>query len=249
MSKCAWCGKETEIYKSGYCEDCYESIRSRIVKNKEILQNALEESKNPQADKDAIKKNVSAAVSALDEYKRRHVPFFKSDFRGIESGIYANIGEKPRQKSVKHLLMPAVCVVLVIALFWQNRTANVLSRELADANAHVETLTAANQTLQDKLDQFEKTAGTKKTVTLSSGNYVSGTDFTAGTYDIEAVSGLGNVYSDNAITGGGINAIMGVKSDDKLGVSEKEYSNIYLPEGTTLTVDGVKIKLSLVEAY
>lgn len=56
------------------------------------------------------------------------------------------------------------------------------------------------------------------------GNFVAGTDFPAGVYDIQAVSGNGNVSSDN-IYSGGLNAIMGVKNDE---LYEKEYKNISL---------------------
>lgn len=76
-------------------------------------------------------------------------------------------------------------------------------------------------------------------VELGNGNFVAGEDFDAGTYDIVAISGGGNVSSDNMFSGG-INAIMGVAND---GFYEKEYKNIKLPEGTTLSIDGVKIKL------
>lgn len=79
---------------------------------------------------------------------------------------------------------------------------------------------------------------------LENGNYVAGEDFQAGTYDIEAVSGFGNVYSDNII--GGINAVMGVPSEDDFDMAEKKYSNISLPEGTTLTVSNVKVRITRV---
>lgn len=76
-------------------------------------------------------------------------------------------------------------------------------------------------------------------ISLGNGNFVSGKDFPSGVYDIVAVSGGGNVSTDNMYDGG-LNAIMGVKDDD---FYIKEYKNIELPEGTTLTVDRVKIKL------
>lgn len=76
-------------------------------------------------------------------------------------------------------------------------------------------------------------------VELGNGNFVAGTDFPAGVYDIVAVSGSGNVSSDNMFEGG-LNAIMGTKKSD---LYEKEYKNIDLAEGVTLKVDGVKIKL------
>lgn len=88
-----------------------------------------------------------------------------------------------------------------------------------------------------------------KTVQLSSGNYVAGTDFEAGVYDIVALSGSGNVYSDNAYRGG-INAVMG--SQDKIDEANSmgmtdfyklEYKNIKLSKGVTLKIDGPTIKL------
>lgn len=81
-----------------------------------------------------------------------------------------------------------------------------------------------------------------RTITFGNGNYVAGTDFEGGTYDIIAISGTGNVSSDNMFSGG-INAMMGVVSGDRSDFYEKEYKNIKLPNGTTLKIDGVKIKL------
>lgn len=78
-----------------------------------------------------------------------------------------------------------------------------------------------------------------RTVKLSNGNYVAGSDFDSGTYDIVAVSGNGNVSSSNMFSGG-INAVMGTRNSD---FYEKEYKNIKLPYGTELTVDGVTINL------
>lgn len=76
-------------------------------------------------------------------------------------------------------------------------------------------------------------------VTLDSGNYVAGEDFAAGTYNIEVVKGNGNVSSDNMFDGG-LNSIMGTDSDD---MYEKEYKNVSLPEGISLSVEGVTVKL------
>lgn len=84
-----------------------------------------------------------------------------------------------------------------------------------------------------------------QTVELGNGNFVSGEDFPAGTYDIAALSGGGNVSSDNMFSGG-INSIMGVaEANDVIGggLYEQTYKNVQLPEGVTLTVDGVKIQL------
>lgn len=94
----------------------------------------------------------------------------------------------------------------------------------------------ANKKAEEERKQKELEA---KSVELSNGNFVAGSDFEAGTYDLVAVSGGGNVSSDNMYSGG-LNAIMGTAND---GFYQKEYKNIKLPEGTTLKIDGVTIKL------
>lgn len=81
-----------------------------------------------------------------------------------------------------------------------------------------------------------------ETQTLGNGNWVSGTDFPAGIYDIEAISGSGNVSSDNMFNGG-INAVMGTENDI-WDMSEKSYKNIEFPEGTTLSISGCEITLT-----
>lgn len=75
-------------------------------------------------------------------------------------------------------------------------------------------------------------------IELSSGNYVAGTDFTAGIYDIILVEGNGNVSSSNMFEGG-LNAVMG--SDDDM--YTQEFKNATLEEGTTLELSGITIKL------
>lgn len=79
----------------------------------------------------------------------------------------------------------------------------------------------------------------KETIPLKAGTYVAGTDFPAGVYDVTAVSGNGNVFSNNVYKGG-IDAFMGIAEDS---LYEKAYKNISLPQGTTLTIDGVEVNL------
>ena len=76
-------------------------------------------------------------------------------------------------------------------------------------------------------------------IELKNGYFIAGQDFPAGVYDIIAISGHGNVSSDNLLDGG-INAVMGTKKSD---FYEPSYKNIELPDGVELKVDGVKIKL------
>ena len=79
-----------------------------------------------------------------------------------------------------------------------------------------------------------------KTIKLSNGRYIAGEDFTDGIYTITAISGGGNVSSNNMYSGG-INAVMGTANDD---FYHLEYKNIKLPKGTELNIDGVTVKLT-----
>lgn len=74
--------------------------------------------------------------------------------------------------------------------------------------------------------------------TAQSGVYTAGTDFEPGVYDIEVVSGNGNVQ------GTGLNEIMG--TEDKNSVVDMyvpEYDNKVFAKGDTFTVTGVSLDL------
>lgn len=108
-------------------------------------------------------------------------------------------------------------------------------REEAEAKAQAEAEAKAKAEAEAK----NKAELEAKTITLGNGNYEAGVDFEAGNYDVIAVSGAGNVSSSNMFSGG-LNAMMGTTDPEWY---ETEYKNIKLPKGTTLSVDGVKIKL------
>lgn len=78
-----------------------------------------------------------------------------------------------------------------------------------------------------------------QTIDLTSGNYTSGTDFPAGTYNVVATSGTGNVSSDNLFDGG-INEVMGT---DGSAYTVESFNNVVLDEGVILTVSNVSIQL------
>lgn len=67
---------------------------------------------------------------------------------------------------------------------------------------------------------------------LSAGYYTAGVDFPAGTYTITAVSGYGNVSSDNMYTGG-LNEILSNPADE---YSIDTFSNAKLDSGVVLSV-------------
>lgn len=88
----------------------------------------------------------------------------------------------------------------------------------------------------DGMIERENPAKTQKN--LSSGNYTAGIDFDAGAYVITATKGKGNVYSSNSFRG--INAIMASEPDD---MSIKEFKNVLLEDGDTLTISDVTVRI------
>ena len=68
-----------------------------------------------------------------------------------------------------------------------------------------ETGQNADETAEPVVEHFE--------VDLSAGNYVAGVDIPAGTYNLTATSGSGNVSSSNMYSGG-LNEIMGSPADE-----------------------------------
>ncbi len=77
-------------------------------------------------------------------------------------------------------------------------------------------------------------------IELSSGNFIAGTDFDPGVYDIICITGYGNVYND--ALSGGLNEVMGVDASNGLSISV--FKNARFEEGTQLTVSGCTIKLT-----
>jgi len=103
----------------------------------------------------------------------------------------------------------------------------------------IESDNASSEPLNSR-EEFES-----EKIELSNGHHEAGEDFPAGIYSIKAIKGGGNVSSDNPFSGG-INAILGTEEMNReLGTDmyEEKYMNISLPQGTTLSIDGVKVEL------
>ena len=78
---------------------------------------------------------------------------------------------------------------------------------------------------------------------LETDNLISGISFSAGTYDIIAVTGKGTVESSNSLD----NGIYAYMADETIAATNSNYvplyKNVELPVGTTLFIKGVSIKL------
>ena len=122
-------------------------------------------------------------------------------------------------------------VVLIIIIIPKNN--NNQQDTLSSSNTQAQSSTVSSSSIQE-------VATGPYSAELSNGNFTAGIDFPAGNYDLEAISGGGNVLSDNAISGG-VNIIMGVKSDD---MYQKSFKNAKFPKGVVLRISNVTIKIS-----
>lgn len=146
--------------------------------------------------------------------------------------------KKPLYKKWWFWVLALVVLIIIIAASaggGKDNTAGTTSTPFADTTGETETAPAE-----------KAPAAIPVNLELSNGNYTSGIDFPAGKYDIEAISGSGNVSSSN-IYSGGINAIMGtVEENEAIGsdIYEQKYANINLPDGVVLSVSGVTVRIT-----
>lgn len=259
MAKCKWCHESGPVNQHGYCDSCDSEIRRDITASKSRLEE-ITRSVGPGMAPEDQKKILDEVLKCRDilwGYKDKGVPFFKSDIDALCEAVYAKMGipfqfqRKPKLRSKKLIkgLITCAAIIFIAAIYVEQKNKNAeiayLTAQLEAANSIIEVQDYQISELQAMLEQLKKPdAPLRRSFTLSNGNYVSGTDFTPGTYNIKAISGGGNVYSDNAYDGG-INAIMGADGDP--GFYQREYKNISLPEGTTITISDVKVKLTLVD--
>lgn len=98
-----------------------------------------------------------------------------------------------------------------------------------EAGLNTEETAEAEEAAEPVAEHFE--------VDLSAGNYVAGVDIPAGTYNLTATSGSGNVSSSNMYSGG-LNEIMGSPADE---YTQETFNNLSLPEGETLSLTGTVV--------
>ena len=106
-----------------------------------------------------------------------------------------------------------------------------------DIVLHIVYENASTSTIQTRVVPDDAQA-----IDLTAGHYTAGTDFPAGSYNVIATSGFGNVSSDN-LYDGGLNEIMGIAGSDPTGLSIESFSNLTLDEGVVLSIDGVSVQL------
>lgn len=142
--------------------------------------------------------------------------------------------EKKKGGCLKTLLI-IFGVLIVIGVI-----ANILGgdeedkkKESKSNKSTTEKVTEATTEKKVKLTNFSKT--------FSPGYYTAGYDFPAGTYNLKATFGGGNVISEGA----GLNLIMGLKSDD---MYTKTYNNASFSNGDVVQIAStLKLKFKTTE--
>lgn len=113
------------------------------------------------------------------------------------------------------------------------------SEQTEGTQTEAATTTEAGQSADETAEPEETTEPVAEhfEVDLSAGNYVAGVDIPAGTYNLTATSGSGNVSSSNMYSGG-LNEIMGSPADE---YTQETFNNLSLPEGETLSLTGTVV--------
>lgn len=97
MDRCAWCGKQQGVFEDftrhGYCMSCEAMIRDDITARKndmELLLVEVRRCKRP-CEKQRLFAMLEQTYTGLKRYKKRNVPFFKSDIEQQHGDILAAI--------------------------------------------------------------------------------------------------------------------------------------------------------------
>ena len=158
-----------------------------------------------------------------------------------------------KKKTADSVLPWALCGVMFVSYI---ATVVAFAVTDADKNKEISRLESYNadimQQLTDSLktiEELEAAAEEQKNVQpqyfeLSNGNYLVGEDIEAGTYDIMAVSGSGNIYSDNINEW--INEMLSADPDDEF--YSQRFNNYTCTDGTTITIsNGLTVKFKKIK--
>lgn len=137
---------------------------------------------------------------------------------------------KRKTRGMAALYLVAALVFVIIAAASSPKTSNVTGSKAPGTSAGGSTIEKASSQAQATTTTVDKT--------LESGFYTVGIDIPAGTYDFKALSGGGNVITDD----GSINEIMGTA--DKGSLYTETFKNAELRDGQVLSVSGVSIRIT-----
>lgn len=159
------------------------------------------------------------------------------------------------KKQTNIIIGSVICLILLVGLITSEKPIVAETEYQVTSNAIVyttETIPATEAVYEDAktysitepgiyyidVAPMYLVSGTEEEFTTAqSGVYVAGEDFEPGMYDLEVVSGKGNVFGPD------LNEIMGTQSGSYSDMYAPRYQNQYFESGEQLEVSGVSIKL------
>lgn len=148
--------------------------------------------------------------------------------------------KKPKKKLKKwQIALIVVAVIVVIAAIGGGSGEDQGSNTDADSQTTIQNTddnegATEEDTSKPEPEKKEEPVTEHFEADLIAGNYIAGVDIPAGTYNLTATAGSGNVSSSNMYNGG-LNEIMGSPADE---YSQETFNNLQLPAGETLTLGG-----------
>lgn len=108
MAQCQWCGRERDLRENGYCEECYQDVRNGIKNNIDLMDAIFAEAKTASPDQaGAILARADEAYNKLLIYKRRRVPFYKTNPTITYNAIRACLNQQPVPMDPSELEAPS----------------------------------------------------------------------------------------------------------------------------------------------
>lgn len=154
------------------------------------------------------------------------------------------------KKQKRIIIIVAVVVVLVLIYVIAALTGNTKPADDPNTNQNTPAADTSGDG-QDAPDGQDEPEDTTEPTTepysaaFTAGRYTAGIDFPAGTYDLTAISGTGNVSSSNLYSGG-LNEIMGISDND---LYVPSFNGAVLEDGVVLKIGGsLQLQLDCPEA-
>lgn len=153
--------------------------------------------------------------------------------------------EKNRLPIYKKWWFGLICIITLSVFIsgCSDSSQNNSSTESDKSSSASSTSDSSSGSSSSSDSQKEDLSSVQKTFTLSDGYYTAGVDIPAGTCNVTAVSGNGNLSSSN-IFSGGINEMFGVEGD----LYTKSFNGLKLPKDAVLHASsGLTVKLEFTE--
>ena len=155
--------------------------------------------------------------------------------QGDEKSSEKKLKKKLKKWQIALIVVAVIVVLAAIGGGGEDQGANTGANDQTTAQNTEDNQNETEENVSEPEPEKEEEPITEHFETdLTAGNYVAGVDIPAGTYNLTATSGSGNVSSSNMYNGG-LNEIMGSPADE---YSQETFNNLQLPAGETLSLGG-----------